>query len=150
MTCAFFYHYILGFSNVKGIMLCTLQKSVAPFQTVWMDTGSLPRYQTQTYQLLSTLNPTRLISKNAGLSVSYINYQTPPQTTPTEKMKLHTNSSSNPDTALVSTSVNPPNSTLVPATFENFDSVSSILLLRKATVIWPKDYIFVLLHLYMS
>ena len=40
-----------------------------------MDTGSPPRYRTQTYQLLSIHNPTRSLSRNAGLSVSYTNYQ---------------------------------------------------------------------------
>ena len=53
------------------------------------------------------LNPTRSLSKNAGLSVSYANYQTPPQTISTANLKLHTNSSSNSDTSPVSTSVNP-------------------------------------------
>ena len=90
-------------------MLSTLEKPVAPFPTVWMDTGSPPR--TQTYQLLSTLNPTRSLSRNAGLLVSYTNYLTPPQTTSATNLKLHTN----PDTPPVSTSVNPPNSTLAPA-----------------------------------
>ena len=33
---------------------------------------------------------------------------------------------------------------------KNFASVSCILLLRKATVIWPKIFIFVSFHLYMS
>ena len=37
----------------------------------------------------------------------------------------------------------PPNSTLAPVALNSFDSVSSILLLRKVTVIWPKVYIFV-------
>ena len=66
-----------------------------------------------------------------------------PQTTSAANLKLHTNSSSNLDTPPVSTSVNPPNSTPAPAALRSFDSVSSILLLRKATVIWPKVYIFV-------
>ena len=77
--------------------------------------GSSPRYRTQTYQLLSTLNPTRSLSRNAGLLVSYTNYLIPPQTTSAANLKLHTNLSSNPDTPPVSTSVNLPNSTLVPA-----------------------------------
>ena len=55
-----------------------------------------------------------------------------------------------PDTPPVSTSDNPSNSTLAPAALKSFDSVSSILLLRKATVIWPKVYIFILFRLYMS
>ena len=66
------------------------------------------RCRTQTYQLLSTLNSTRSLSKNAGLSVSYTNYQTPPQTTSAPNLKLYTNLPSNPDTPPVSTSVNPP------------------------------------------
>ena len=61
-----------------------------------------------TYQLPSTHNPTRSLSKIAGLSVSCTNYQTPPQTTFTANLKLHTNSSSNHDTPQVSTSVKPP------------------------------------------
>ena len=85
----------------------TLEKTITPFQTLWMDTGSPPRYRTQTYQLLSTLNPTRSLFKNAGLSTLYTNYPTPPQTTSVANLKLHTNSSSNPDTPPVSTSVNP-------------------------------------------
>ena len=85
----------------------TLEKPVAPFQTLWMDTGSSPRYRTQTNQLPSTLNPTRSLSKNVGLSVSYTNYHTPPQTTSATNLKLHTNLSSNPDTPPVSTSINP-------------------------------------------
>ena len=40
-----------------------------------------------------------------------------------------------------------PNSALAPMALKGFNSVSSILLLRKATVIWPKVYIFVLFHL---
>ena len=44
--------------------------------------------------------------------IPYTNYLTPPQTTSTANLKLHTNLSSNPDTPLVSTSVNPPHSTL--------------------------------------
>ena len=39
-----------------------------------------------------------------------------------------------------STSVNPLNSTFAPAALKSFDSVSSVLLLRMATVIWPKVY----------
>ena len=34
-----------------------------------------------------------------------------------------------------------------PAALKSFDSVSSTLLLRKVTVIWPKVYIFILFHL---
>ena len=71
-----------------------------------MYTDSPPQYRSQTYLLPSTHNPTRSLSKNAGLSVSYANYQTPSQTTSTTNLKLHTNSS-NPDTPLVSTSNNP-------------------------------------------
>ena len=44
----------------------------------------------------------------------------------------------------------PPNSTHTPAALNSFNSVSCILLLRKATLIWPKVYIFILFHLYMS
>ena len=96
-------------------MLSILEKPVAPFPTIWMDTGSLPRYRTRTYQLLSTLNPTRSLSRNAGLLVSYTNYLTQPQTTSAANLKLQSNFSSNPDTPPVSTSVNPANSTLAPA-----------------------------------
>ena len=96
-------------------MVSTLEKPVAPFPTVWMDTGSPPQYRTQNYQLLSTLNPTRSLSRNAGLLVSYTNYLTTPHTTSTANLKLHTNLSSNPDTPPVSTPVNPPHSTLAPA-----------------------------------
>ena len=77
-----------------------------------MDTSSSPRYRTQIYQLLSTLNLTRSLSRNAGLLVSCTNYLIPPQTTSAINLKLHTNLSSNPDTPPVSTSVNPPHSTL--------------------------------------
>ena len=101
--------------NVLNEMLSTLEKPVALLPTIWMDTGSPPRYQTQTYQLLSTLNPTRSLSRNAGLSVWYTNYLTPPQTTSAANLKLHTNLSSNPDTSPVSKSFNPPHSTLAPA-----------------------------------
>ena len=59
-------------------------------------------------QLLSTLSPTRSLSRNAGLLVSYTNYLTPPQTTSAVSLKLHTNLSSNHDTTPVSISVNPP------------------------------------------
>ena len=58
---------------------------------------------------------TRSRSRNAGLLVSYTNYLTPPQTTSAVNLKLHTNLSFNPDTLPVSTSVNPPRSTLDPA-----------------------------------
>ena len=98
---------------------------------------------------ISTLNPTRSLSRNAGLLVSYMNYLIPPQTTSATNLKLHTKLSSNPDTPLVSTSVNPPNSNLAPVALNSFDSVSCILLLRKATVSWLKEYIFFLFHLYM-
>ena len=46
--------------------------------------------------------------RNTGLLVSYTNYLTPPQTTSTTSLKLHTNLSSNHDTIPVSISVNPP------------------------------------------
>ena len=59
-------------------------------------------------ELPSTHNPTRSLSKNAGLSVSYTSYQTPPSTRSTTNLKLHTNSSSNHNTPPDSTSVNPP------------------------------------------
>ena len=85
------------------------------FQTVGMDTSSPPQHWTQTYQMPSTYNPTRSLSKNAGLLVSYTNYLTPPQTTSVASLKLNTNLSSNPNTTPVSTSVNPPHSTLAPA-----------------------------------
>ena len=94
-------------------MLSTLEKPVAPFATVWMGTGSPPRYRTQTFQLPSTLNTTRFLSRNAGLLVSYTNYLTPPQTTSVASLKLHTNLASIPDTTPVSASVNPPHSTSV-------------------------------------
>ena len=89
-------------------MLSTLEKPVAPFPTAWMGTGSPPQYQTQTCQLLSTLSPTRSLSRNAGLLVSYTNYLTPPLTTSAVSLKLHTNLSFNHNTTPVSISVNPP------------------------------------------
>ena len=76
--------------------------------------GSIPWWWTQTYQLLSTLNPTRSLSRNAGLLVSYTNYLTPPQTTSTTNLKLHTNSSSNHVRPPDSTSFNPPKFHLTP------------------------------------
>ena len=96
-------------------MLSTLEKPVTPFPTVSMDTSSPPRYRTQIYQLLSTLNPTRSLSRNVGLLALYTNYLTPPQTTSAANLKLHTNLSTNPDTPTVSTSINPPHSTLASA-----------------------------------
>ena len=123
-------------------------ESVAPFPTVWMGTSPPPWYRTQTCQLSSTLSPTRSLSRNAGLLLSYTDYLTPPQTTSVASLKLHTNFSSNHNTTPVSISVNPPHSTLALAALKNFTSVSCILLLRKATVIWPK-YSFSF-HLYMS
>ena len=97
-----------------------------------MGTGSPPQYQTQNYQLLSTHNPTRSLSRNAGLSVSYTNYLTPPQTTSVASLKLH----------------NPPHSTLALAALKfRF----SILLLRKATVFWLKVYTyFCFTYIYLS
>ena len=88
-------------------MLSTLEKPIAPFPTAWMGTGSPPRYRTQTCQLLSTLSPTRSLSRNADLLVSYTNYLTQPQITSATSLKLHTNLSSNHDTTLVSISVIP-------------------------------------------
>ena len=73
-----------------------------------MDIISPPQYWTQTCQLPFTHNPTRFLSKNAGLLVSYTNYQTPPLTTFAANLKQHTNSSFNHVTSLDSTSVNPP------------------------------------------
>ena len=119
-------------------MLSTLEKPVAPFLTAWMGPDSPPRYRTQTCQLLSTLSPTRSLSRNASLLVSYTNYLTPPQTTFATSLKLQTNLSSNHDTTPVSISVNPPHSTLTSVALKNFASVPRILLLRKATVIWLK------------
>ena len=119
-------------------MLSTLEKTIAPFLTVWMDTSSPPRYQSQTCQLLSTLNLTRSLSRNAGLLVSNTNYLAPPQTTSAANFKLHTNLSSNPDTPPVSTSVNPSTFHPRPSGTRSFASVSCILLLRKVNVIWPK------------
>ena len=113
-------------------------------------TGSPPWYRTQACQLLSTLSPTRSLSRNAGLLVSYINYLTPPQTTSTISLKLHTNLSSNQDTTPVSIYVNPPHSTLASAALKNFASVSCILLLRKAPVFGPKYSFSFRFHLYMS
>ena len=84
-----------------------------PFRSKFMNferilsTGSPPRYWTQICQLPSTLSPTRSLSRNAGLLVSYTNYLTPPQTTSAASLKLHTNLSSNHDTTPVSISVNP-------------------------------------------
>ena len=69
-------------------------------------------------------------------------FHPPPQTTSAANLKLHTNSSSNPNTPPDSTPINPLNSTLAPVALKRFNSVSSILLLRKATVIWPKIYHF--------
>ena len=91
-----------------NVMLSTLEKPVAPFPTAWMGTGSPPRYQTQTCQLLSTHNPTRSLSRNADLLMSYTNCQTPRLTTFVASLKQHTNLSSNHITPLVSTTVNPP------------------------------------------
>ena len=105
-----------------------------------MDTCSPPRYRTQTYQLLSTHNPTRSLSKNAGLSVSYTNYLTPPQTTSTANLKLQSNLSYNPNKPPVSTSVNHPKFHPCPSGIYSFESVSSILQLRKAKMFWPKVY----------
>ena len=109
--------------------------------TVWMDTGSPPWYRTQTCQLLSTLNHTRSLSRNAGLLVSYTNYLIPPQTTSAANLKLHTDLSSNHDTPPVSTSVNLPTFHPRPSRTKNFASVSCILLLRKTSVIWSKYWI---------
>ena len=101
-------------------------------------------------QLSSTLSPTRSLSRNAGLLLSYTNYLTPPQTTSVASLKLHTNLSSNHNTTPVSISVNPPHSTLATAALKNFASVSCILLMRKATVLWPKYSFSFSFHLYMS
>ena len=49
-----------------------------------------------------------------------------------------------------STYIIPPDSTLAPEALKSFDSVSSIVLLRKVTVIWPKVYIFISFLMYMS
>ena len=125
--------------KVLNEMLSTLEKLVSPFPTAWMDTGSSPRYRTQNCQLLSTLNLTRSLSRNAGLSVSYTNYLTSPQTTSATNLKLHTNLSSNPDTPPVSTSVKPPKFHPCPSSTKSFNSVSYSLLLRKASVIWLKN-----------
>ena len=84
----------------------TLEKPVILFQTVGMDTSSPPQHWTQTYQMPSTYNPTRSLSKNAGLSMSYTNYQIPPPTTFAANLKLHTNSSSNHNIPPDSTSIN--------------------------------------------
>ena len=115
-------------------MLFTLEKPVTPFLTVWKNTGSPPWYWTQTYQLPFTHNPARSLSKNAGLSVSYTDYQTPPQTTSAANLKLHTYSSSNPDGPPVSTSVNPRSSTLAPA---------AVLTLSLLFYCWGKSFRFI-------
>ena len=97
-----------------------LQKPAIPILTVLMDTTSPPQYRTQTFQLPFTSNPTRSISKNASLLVSFTNCQIPPLTTFATSLKLHTNSSSNHVTSQDSTSVNPPYSTLAPVTLTVF------------------------------
>ena len=53
--------------NVLNVLLSTLEKPVASFPTVLMDTGSLSWYRTQTNQLLSTLSPTRSLSRNVSV-----------------------------------------------------------------------------------
>ena len=100
------------------------------------------------FQLLSTHNPTRSLSKNAGMSVS--NYQTSPQTTSAANLKLHTTSSSNANTPQFQHPLTPPHSTLASAVLKNFTSVSCILLLRKASVFGPKYSFSFRFHLYMS
>ena len=69
-----------------------------------------------------------------------------PNSTPTTSatnLKLHTNSSSNHDTPQDSTFVNPhPVFHPCPSGTYSFESVSSILLLRKDTVFWSKVYIY--------
>ena len=85
----------------------TTWATAVDFLTVWMDTLSPPQYRTQTCHLPFTHNPTRSLSKNAGLLVSYINCQTPPRPH-LPPFETHTNSSSNHVTSPDSTSVNPP------------------------------------------
>ena len=62
----------------------------------------------------TTLSPTKSLSRNAGLLVSYTSYLTPPQITSVASLKLQTHLSSNHNTTPVSISVNPPHSTLDP------------------------------------
>ena len=97
------------------------------FLTVWMDTASPPQFRTQTCQLPFTPNPTRTLSRNAGLLVSYTNCQTPSLTTFAASLKLHNNSSSNHVAPPVSTSVNPP---LSPSPQRHMQSLVSLSTLR--------------------
>ena len=73
---------------------------------------SPPWYRTQTYQLSSTHNPTRI---QECWSVSVI-HKLPDstQTTSATNLKLHTNLSSNPDTFPSQHLLTPPNYTLAP------------------------------------
>ena len=87
--------------------------------------------------------------QDGGLLVSYTNYLIPPQTTSATNLKLHTNLSSNPDTPLVSTSVNPPHSTLTPAVLKfRFSLLYSTA--EEGHCDLAEIFIFVSFHLYMS
>ena len=122
----------------------TLEKPVAPFPTVEWTPVHHNGIEPRPTSLLST--PTR----NTGLSVSYTNYLTPPQTHPAPIWNCIPTCLPIPTHPRSQHPLNPPNSTIAPAALNSFDSVSYLLLLRKVTVIWLKVYIFISFHLYMS
>ena len=109
-------------------MLFTLEKPAISFQTIWMDTSSPTQYWTQICQLPSTHNPAWPLSKNADLSVSYTNCQTPSPTTVATNLQLHINSSSNHDAHRLSQHLFPPPS-IVPSPQRYLQSLSQSLLL---------------------
>ena len=93
--------------QVKNLCKNTFTKFQGPYRLVLsgpLVTVSPPQYRTQTCQLPFTHNPTRLLSKNAGLLVSLTHCQIPTLTTFAASLKLHTNSSSNQVTHQDSTS----------------------------------------------
>ena len=129
----------------------TLEKPVVPFPTVWMDPvhhhGIEPR-PTSCYPHSIPPDPfPRMLVCQCHTQTTRLHPRPhlPPiwNCLPTCPAVLTHPRSQHPLT------INPPNSTFAPAALNSFDSVSCILLLRKATVIWAKVYISVSFHLYV-
>ena len=86
-------HYLQYIDVCKAFYIGETRRSLS--LTAWMDTVSPLQFWTQTYQLLSILNPIRFYFKIAGLLAPYTNYLIPPLTTFATSLKSHTNLSSN-------------------------------------------------------
>ena len=129
--------YQLQFTECNAFYIGETCRSISNHMN---DTALSPQYQTQTCQLPFTPNPTRSLSRNADLLVSYMKCITPPLTTFAVSLKQHTNSSSNHCHILPRCQhlLTPPPFFHSHSSTYNHLSVFSTLLLKRATVFSQK------------